>query len=172
MTGRTGTGTHILYPAFHIHCWSRDFVYVEGNGWRSISRNPQKETRVTRKTSSGSLVMMNIGWRLMTIIGAAPYPRITPELKILETVQNWTMSQEPISLVTALLYSLYYYSTQRNEHVRTQVLTPRCPHLFNTTICETTHLLLHVLIYLQFRSGRLCNHTRYPGATKTYLNVL
>ena len=63
-------------------------------------------------------------------------------------------------------------STQLNEHVRTQVLTPQCPHLFNTATCETTHLLLHVLIYLQFRSGRLCNHTRYPGATKTYLNVL
>ena len=44
-------------------------------------------------------------------------------------------------------------STQLNEHVRTQVLTPRCPDLFNTTTCETTHLLLHVLIYLQFRSG-------------------
>jgi len=62
--------------------------------------------------------------------------------------------------------------TQLNEHVRTQVLTPQCPHLFNTTTYETTHLLLHVLIYLQFQSGLLCNHTRYPGATKTYLNVL
>ena len=41
-------------------------------------------------------------------------------------------------------------STQLNEHVRTQVLTPQCPHLFNTTTYETTHLLLHVLIYLQF----------------------
>jgi len=40
-------------------------------------------------------------------------------------------------------------STQLNEHVRTQVLTPQCPHLFNTTTYETTHLLLHVLIYLQ-----------------------
>jgi len=50
-------------------------------------------------------------------------------------------------------------STQINEHVRTQVLTPQCPHLFNTTTCETTHILLHVLIYLQFRSSRLCNHT-------------
>jgi len=49
--------------------------------------------------------------------------------------------------------------TQLNEHVRTQVLTPQCSHLFNTTAYETTHLLLHVLIYLQFRSGRLCNHT-------------
>ena len=46
------------------------------------------------------------------------------------------------------------------------MLTPQCPHLFNTTTYETTHLLLHVLIFLQFRSGRLCNHTRYPGATK------
>ena len=63
-------------------------------------------------------------------------------------------------------------TTQLNEHVRTQVLTPQCPHLFNTTTYETTRLLLHVLIYLQFRSGRLCNHTRYPGASKTYLNVL
>jgi len=35
--------------------------------------------------------------------------------------------------------------TQLNEHVRTQVLTPQCPHLFNTTAYETTHLLLHVL---------------------------
>ena len=51
-------------------------------------------------------------------------------------------------------------STQLNEHIWTQVLTPQCPHLFNTTTYETTHLLLHVLIYLQFRSGRLCNHTR------------
>jgi len=42
-----------------------------------------------------------------------------------------------------------------NEHVRTQVLTPQCMHLFNTTTYETTHLLLHVLIYLQFRSERL-----------------
>ena len=58
---------------------------------------------------------------------------------------------------------------QLNEHVRTQVLTPQCRHLFHTTTYETTHLLLHVLIYLQFWSGRLCNHTRYPGATKTYL---
>ena len=63
-------------------------------------------------------------------------------------------------------------STQLNEHVRTQVLTSQCPHLFNTTTCETTHLLLHVLIYFQFRSGRLCNHTRYPGASKTCLNML
>ena len=39
----------------------------------------------------------------------------------------------------------------------------------STTTYKTTRLLLHVLIYLQFRSGRLCNHTRYPGATKTYL---
>ena len=44
------------------------------------------------------------------------------------------------------------YSTQLNEHVRTQVLTPQCPHLFNTTIYETTHLLLHVLIYLSQKS--------------------
>ena len=36
--------------------------------------------------------------------------------------------------------------TQLNEHVRTQVLTPQCPHLFNATTCETTHFLLHVLI--------------------------
>jgi len=36
-----------------------------------------------------------------------------------------------------------------------QVLTPQCPHLFNTTTYETTHLLLHVLIYLQFRSGQI-----------------
>ena len=63
-------------------------------------------------------------------------------------------------------------STQLNEHVRTQVLTPQCPHLFNTTTYETTHLLLQVLIYLQFRSGRLCNHTRHPGASKTCLNML
>ena len=42
-------------------------------------------------------------------------------------------------------------STQLNEHVRMQVLTPQCPHLFNTTTYETTRLLLHVLIYLQFR---------------------
>ena len=28
-------------------------------------------------------------------------------------------------------------STQLNEHVRTQVLTHRCPHLFNTTTYET-----------------------------------
>ena len=27
-------------------------------------------------------------------------------------------------------------STQLNEHVRTQVLTPQCPHLFNTTTVE------------------------------------
>ena len=27
--------------------------------------------------------------------------------------------------------------------------TPQCPHLFNTTTYETTHLLLHVLICLQ-----------------------
>ena len=27
-------------------------------------------------------------------------------------------------------------STQLNEHVRTQVLTPQCPHLFNTTTYE------------------------------------
>ena len=62
--------------------------------------------------------------------------------------------------------------TQLNEHVRTQVLTPQCLHLFNTTTYETTHLLLHVLIYLQFRPVRLCNHTRHPGASKTCLNVL
>ena len=64
------------------------------------------------------------------------------------------------------------HSTQLNEHVRTQVLTPQCPHLFNTTTYETTRLLLHVLIYLQFRPGRLCNHTRHPGTSKTCLNVL
>ena len=58
-------------------------------------------------------------------------------------------------------------STQLNEHVRTQVLTPQCPHLFNTTTYETTQLLLHVLIYLQFRSRRLWNHTRHPGSSKT-----
>ena len=63
-------------------------------------------------------------------------------------------------------------NSQLNEHVRTQVLTPQCTHLFNTTSYETTHFLLHVLIYLQFRSGRLCNHTRYPGATNTHLNAL
>jgi len=28
-------------------------------------------------------------------------------------------------------------STQLNEHVRTQALTPQCPHLFNTTTYET-----------------------------------
>ena len=59
-------------------------------------------------------------------------------------------------------------STQLNEHVRTQVLTPQCPHLFNATTYETTHLLLHVLIYLQFRSGRLCNHTRYRITSKNF----
>ena len=42
-------------------------------------------------------------------------------------------------------------STQLNEHVRTQVLTPQCPHLFNTTTYETTRLLLHVLIYFQLQ---------------------
>ena len=49
---------------------------------------------------------------------------------------------------------------------------PHWPHLFNTTTYKTTHHLFHVLIYLQFRSGRLCNHTRHPGAPKTCLNVL
>ena len=34
-------------------------------------------------------------------------------------------------------------STQLNEHVRTQVLTPQCPHLFNTTTYETTRLILY-----------------------------
>ena len=62
--------------------------------------------------------------------------------------------------------------TQLSEHVRTQVLTPQCPHLFNTTTYETTHLLLHVLFYLKIRSGRLCYYTRHPGASKTCLNVL
>jgi len=56
------------------------------------------------------------------------------------------------------MFKLYHFQYQLNDHVRTQVLTPQCPHLFNTTTYETTHLLLHVQIYLQFRSGRLCNH--------------
>ena len=43
-------------------------------------------------------------------------------------------------------------STQLNEHVRTQVLTPQCPHLFNTTTYKTTRLLLHVLIYPRLRA--------------------
>jgi len=49
-------------------------------------------------------------------------------------------------------YDDLVYSAQLSEHVRTQVLTPQCPHLFNTTTYETSHLLLHVLIYLQLRS--------------------
>jgi len=60
--------------------------------------------------------------------------------------------------------------TQLNEHVRTQVLTPQCPHLFNATTYETTHLLLHVLIYLQFRRsnskgavGRICRKGRFQA---------
>jgi len=57
-----------------------------------------------------------------------------------------------------IMFKLYHFQSQLNEHVRTQVLTPQCPHLFNTTTYETTHLLLHVQIYLQFRSGQLCNH--------------
>jgi len=48
---------------------------------------------------------------------------------------------------TELINDRSCLSTQLNEHVRTQVLTPQCPHLFNTTTYETTHLLLHVLIY-------------------------
>jgi len=48
-------------------------------------------------------------------------------------------------IALALINNCQYNSTQLNEHVRTQVLTPQCPHLFNTTTYETTHLLLHVL---------------------------
>ena len=93
-------------------------------------------------------------------------------------IRAYYFCDEAVASVTEawLLFSLVLFVairwTQLNEHVRTQVLTPQCLHLFNTTTYETTHLLLHVLIYLQFRSGRLCSHTRYPGATKTYLNVL
>ena len=41
-------------------------------------------------------------------------------------------------------------STQLSKHVRTQVLTPQCPHLFNTTTYETTRLLLHVCVFVIF----------------------
>jgi len=37
-------------------------------------------------------------------------------------------------------------STQLNEHVRTQVLIPQCPHLFNTTIYETTHAKFIIIL--------------------------
>jgi len=53
-------------------------------------------------------------------------------------------------LSSPAIFALGINSTQLNEHVRTQVLTPQCPHLFNTTTYETTYLLLHVLIYVQF----------------------
>jgi len=36
-----------------------------------------------------------------------------------------------------------WYSTQLNEHVRTQALTPQCPHLFNTTTYEETFIHRH-----------------------------
>ena len=80
-----------------------------------------------------------------------------------------------ICLTTATdLVSSCIQSNSTSMYVRTQVLTPQCPHLYYLTQLHTKLLifLLHVLIYLQFRSGWLCNHTRYPGATKTYLNVL
>ena len=53
-----------------------------------------------------------------------------------------------------IMFKLYHFQSQLNEHVRTQVLTPQCPHLFNTTTYETTHLLLHVQISIS-NSGQV-----------------
>jgi len=36
-------------------------------------------------------------------------------------------------------FDFYSAATQLNEHVRTQVLTPQCPHLFNTTTYEASN---------------------------------
>jgi len=41
-----------------------------------------------------------------------------------------------------------------NEFQRTQVVTPQCPYLNNSTKYKTMYHLLHALICLQFRSGR------------------
>jgi len=60
------------------------------------------------------------------------------------------VSQTPQPLIPAHGVNREQLNSKLNEHVRTQVLTPQCPHLFNTTTYKTTHLLLHVLIYLQF----------------------
>ena len=58
------------------------------------------------------------------------------------------VSQTPQPLIPAHGVNHEQLNSKLNEHVRTQVLTPQCPHLFNTTTYKTTHLLLHC--YLQF----------------------
>ena len=56
------------------------------------------------------------------------------------------MSRETLSLTLyswestfTVRFDFYSAATQLNEHVRTQVLTPQCPHLFNTTTYEASN---------------------------------
>ena len=50
--------------------------------------------------------------------------------------------------------------------------TPPCPHLFIKIKYKTIRHILLVLIYLQFRLGRLWNQTLHLGASRTCLNAL
>jgi len=51
-----------------------------------------------------------------------------------------------LSVVFFVCEQILLNSTQLSEHVRTQVLTPQCPHLFNTT----TYILEHIISWANF----------------------
>jgi len=51
----------------------------------------------------------------------------------------FTLCTRELSFYCAMLYSTLRACTDAG-------VNDQCPHLFNTTTCETTHLLLHVLI--------------------------